>query len=95
MESARKLKRRGVVKELRALARECGAEQCRDDSGEAKVKAMLESIVSLASAENVASARDAFRRYQKMFAPRGPARSVRRNDSRTSCNCEYLPLARH
>ena len=72
MESARKLKRRGVVKELRALARECGAEQCRDDSGEVKVKAMLESIVSAASSENVALARDAFQRYQECLHPEVP-----------------------
>ena len=73
MESARKLKRRGVVQELRALARECGVQQCRDDSGEAKVKAMLESIVSAASSENVTLARDAFRRYQECLHPEGRA----------------------
>ena len=59
--------RKGLVKELRAFARQTGVAQVRDDSSRAKVEAMFQSIIASAAADVKTKATKLFEKYQSSF----------------------------
>ena len=59
--------RKGLVKELRAFARQTGVAQVRDDSSRTKVEAMFQSIIASAAADVKTEATKVFEKYQSSF----------------------------
>ena len=65
MEAVRK-RRQELVKQLRGVARACGAEQVRDDVGREKVKEMYKDITNRKLSEKQkAAAEKAFKAYEE------------------------------
>ena len=58
---------KGLVKELRAFARQTGVAQVRDGSSRAKVEAMIQSIIASSAADVKTEATKVFEKYQSSF----------------------------